>query len=83
MEAVGDCDCPTRILQRVQLFHLVRRFVLLMNTAASHAQRLEGSRFVRRQLYRMAAGGSRKRPRIHLVADVGALSGNDPCQTLD
>jgi hypothetical protein len=44
---------------------LTRRFVLLMNTAASDAQRLEGSRLVRRQLYGMAAGGSRKRPKIH------------------
>src|SRR5580704_12188568 len=35
-----------------------------MNTAAPQAQGLEGSRFVRRQLYGFAAGGSRKRPSV-------------------
>jgi hypothetical protein len=39
---------------------LVRRFLLVRNTA-SHPQALEGSRFVARQLYGLAAGGSRER----------------------
>jgi len=38
--------------------------VLLMNTAASQAQGLEGSRFPRWQLYWFAAGGSRKLPSV-------------------
>jgi len=38
---------------------LVRRLVLLRNPA-SHAQGLEGSRFVAWQLYGLAAGGSRE-----------------------
>jgi hypothetical protein len=62
-----------------------------MNTAAAQAQGLEGSRFVRWQLYGMAATESLRGrqaapesdPRFTLVADVGALHGNDPCQTLD
>jgi len=35
-----------------------------MNTVPSHAQRLEGSRFVASQFYRMAAGGSREQPSV-------------------
>jgi hypothetical protein len=52
-------------LEKVKSAGQRKRFVLafLMNTAALHAQGLEGSRFVTWQFYNMAAGGSRELPR--------------------
>jgi hypothetical protein len=61
---------------------LVRRFVfVLLKNPASHSQRLEGSRFVARQLYRLAAGGSRERLDVRqLYGPLYSSSSSNPCE---
>jgi hypothetical protein len=52
-----------RRMGRIRGAILAKCFVLilvLLRNIASHAQRLEGSRFVVWQFYRLAAGGSRE-----------------------
>jgi hypothetical protein len=46
--------------QKCIAFPRTRFVVVPLGNRASHAQGLEGSRFVARQLYRLAAGGSRE-----------------------
>jgi len=67
--------------QRSLLAPLVGRFVLvLLRNTATHAQSLEGSRFVARRLYGLAAGGSRER--LELRQFYGPLYPRNPTEAM-